>query len=102
DVVWISLGTFRFMPSLKPIIQDRFPDSKIIYGEFIPGLDGKMRYFKPLRIRLYHGVRDGIFFHVLFCVHADPMLPKGVSRMIRSSVYLCTWRLAEDFHASAI
>jgi spore photoproduct lyase len=53
NIVWISLGSFRYMPSLKPIIQERFPDSKIVYGEFIPGLDGKMRYFKPLRIALY-------------------------------------------------
>jgi spore photoproduct lyase len=41
------------MPSLKPIIQKRFKKSRIIYGEFIPGVDGKMRYFKPLRIQLY-------------------------------------------------
>ena len=53
NVVWISLGTFRFPPSLKTIIQQRFPQSHIVYGEFIPGLDGKMRYFKPLRIALY-------------------------------------------------
>ena len=53
NIVWISLGTFRFMPSLKSIIEKRFPDSRIIYGEFISGLDGKMRYFKPLRIDLY-------------------------------------------------
>jgi spore photoproduct lyase len=52
NIVWISLGTFRFMPPLKSIIQKRFPASKIVYGEFISGLDGKMRYFKPLRIRL--------------------------------------------------
>ena len=53
NIVWISLGTFRFMPSLKGIVQKRFPRSKIVYGEFIPGLDNKMRYFKPLRIQLY-------------------------------------------------
>ena len=53
NIVWISLGSFRFMPSLKPIIQRRFKKSRIIYGEFIPGVDGKMRYFKPLRIQLY-------------------------------------------------
>jgi len=53
NVVWISLGSFRFMPSLKPIIQKRFPRSRIVYGEFVPGVDGKMRYFKPLRIGLY-------------------------------------------------
>ncbi len=60
SIVWISLGTFRFMPPLKPIIQDRFPDSKIVYGEFITGLDNKMRYFKPLRIALYR--------HVIKCI----------------------------------
>lgn len=53
SIAWISLGSFRFMPSLKPIIQTRFKKSSIVYGEFIPGLDGKMRYFKPLRIELY-------------------------------------------------
>jgi spore photoproduct lyase len=53
NVVWISLGTMRFMPALKPIIEKRFSHSTIVYGEFIPGLDGKMRYFKALRIKLY-------------------------------------------------
>ena len=53
DIVWISLGTLRFMPALKKIIQNRFPESKIVYGEFVTGLDGKMRYFRPLRIDLY-------------------------------------------------
>jgi len=56
NIVWISLGTFRFVPALKSIIQKRFPKSKIIYGEFISGLDGKMRYFKPLRIDLYRKI----------------------------------------------
>ncbi len=53
SIVWISLGSFRFMPALKKIVQDRFPNSGIVYGEFVPGLDGKMRYFKPLRLDLY-------------------------------------------------
>lgn len=60
SIIWISLGTFRFMPPLKRIIQERFPNSKIVYGEFITGLDGKMRYFKPLRIALYR--------HVIKCI----------------------------------
>ncbi len=53
SIVWISLGALRFVPPLKSIIRQRFSDSTIIYGEFVPGLDGKMRYFKPLRIKLY-------------------------------------------------
>ena len=58
NIVWISMGTFRSMPALHPIIRRRFPDSKITYGEFIPGLDGKMRYFKTLRIDLYRRMVD--------------------------------------------
>lgn len=55
-ITWISLGTFRFMPDLKPIIQARFPGSDIAYGEFIAGLDGKMRYFKPVRLQIYRKI----------------------------------------------
>ena len=56
NIVWISLGAFRFIPALKPLIQNRFPQSKIPYGEFISGKDGKMRYFQPLRIHLFKRV----------------------------------------------
>lgn len=52
-VVWISLGALRFMPDLKVTIQQRHPASKIVYGEFIRGLDGKMRYFGEIRAELY-------------------------------------------------
>lgn len=60
NIVWISLGSFRFMPALKPIVARRFPDSKLMYGEFIPGRDGKMRYFKPLRIEVYRAIVNAI------------------------------------------
>jgi spore photoproduct lyase len=59
-IAWISLGSFRFMPELKPLVEKRFPSSKIIYGEFITGLDGKMRYFKPMRIEVYQKIIDAI------------------------------------------
>ncbi|NIO48466.1 MAG: hypothetical protein GTN73_03360 [Candidatus Aminicenantes bacterium] len=52
-IAWISLGSFRFPSSLKAIIEERFPKTKIIYDEFIKGKDGKFRYFKPLRLELY-------------------------------------------------
>jgi spore photoproduct lyase len=60
NIVWISLGSMRFNTPLKPIIQKRFANSKIVYGEFVPGLDGKMRYFKPLRIALYKKMAEWI------------------------------------------
>ncbi|MCP2519497.1 hypothetical protein NLD30_03510 [SCandidatus Aminicenantes bacterium Aminicenantia_JdfR_composite] len=52
-IAWISLGTLRFPPRLKDIIQNRFPKTKIVYDEFIIGLDGKFRYFKTLRLKIY-------------------------------------------------
>ena len=52
-IIWMSMGCLRFMPALKPIIRMRHPGTHILDGEFIPGLDGKMRYFKPIRIDMY-------------------------------------------------
>ncbi len=56
-VIWISLGSLRFMPGLKSIIRKRHPDTCVLDGEFIMGLDGKMRYFKPIRMELYGYMR---------------------------------------------
>jgi len=57
-IIWISMGSLRFMPDLKPIIRKRHPGTSILDGEFITGLDGKIRYFKPIRIELYHFMRQ--------------------------------------------
>jgi spore photoproduct lyase len=59
-VVWVSLGALRFMPELKPIISARHPGSRILGGEFIRGLDGKMRYFRDIRVELYRFMVDRI------------------------------------------
>lgn len=56
QIIWISLGSFRCMPELKGIIETRFPQSKLPYGEFITGQDAKLRYFKPLRLKLYQAL----------------------------------------------
>lgn len=52
-IAWLSLGLLRFTPSLKPVVERKFPESKIIYGEFFPGPDKKMRYPEPLRIEVF-------------------------------------------------
>jgi len=83
NIVWISMGSFRFIPSLKPIIERRFSNSKIVYGEFIKGIDGKMRYFKPLRINLYRAVVDAIRKHapdvpLYFCMEDDEVWKKSI------------------------
>jgi spore photoproduct lyase len=64
------------MPDLKGVVQSRFPRSKIVYGEFISGLDGKMRYFKPLRMKIYRAIAQAIRAHapdvcLYFCMEDD-------------------------------
>jgi spore photoproduct lyase len=83
NIVWISIGTFRFMPKLKQIIENRFEDSTICYGEFILGLDNKMRYFKPLRINLYQQVISCIKefapdLFVYFCMEDEEVWEKCI------------------------
>jgi spore photoproduct lyase len=83
NIAWISLGTFRFIPTLKQIIQQRFADSRIVYGEFITGLDGKMRYFKPLRIALFQKMVSYIReiapqVTVYFCMEDDEVWEKAL------------------------
>lgn len=56
EVMWISLGSLRYPPSLKKIMEGRFPATKITIAEFIKGLDGKMRYFRPERVKLYRHI----------------------------------------------
>jgi len=81
NIVWISIGSFRFMPHLKQIIEKRFKKSTICYGEFILGLDNKMRYFKPLRIQLYKEIISCIKKYdpnllVYFCMEDEEVWEK--------------------------
>lgn len=59
-IIWMSLGALRFMPHLKSIIRRRHPRTAILDGEFIPGLDGKMRYFKPIRLELFSFMAENL------------------------------------------
>ncbi|MGQ9615330.1 MAG: radical SAM protein [Spirochaetota bacterium] len=54
SVVYISMGALRFFPNMKREL-DRMG---AIYtgGEFIRGIDGKMRYFRPIRTMMYRSV----------------------------------------------
>jgi spore photoproduct lyase len=71
-IAFISLGALRFMPSLKPVIIDRHPKSRVLCGELFPGKDGKLRYLRPVREKLFRKLIQRI------CGHSDKVL-----------VYLC-------------
>jgi spore photoproduct lyase len=100
NIVWISIGSFRFIPELKSIIQNRFSHSTIVYGEFITGLDNKMRYFKPLRLNFYQKMVSWIRelapnVRIYYCMEDDEIWEKtmgfmpekhgGLSRMLDMS-----------------
>jgi len=59
-VAWVSLGALRFTPHLRELIQKRFPESRVPYGEFVPGHHGKLRYFRPIREEMYRKMRSWI------------------------------------------
>lgn len=77
SIVWISLGALRYIPSLKEIGTQRFPGSRIYYNEFVPGLDGKERYFRPNRVKLYRHIHTLLQKHaapdccIYFCMESD-------------------------------
>ncbi len=82
-IIWISLGSFRFMPQLKGIIRKRHPHTSVLDGEFIRGLDGKMRYFKPIRIELYSFMKENLekWYNDLglyLCMEADDVWEKSL------------------------
>jgi spore photoproduct lyase len=51
-VIWVSMGLLRFMPKMYTLflLEGR---RNLLHGEFIRGEDGKYRYLKTERIRVY-------------------------------------------------
>ncbi|MFW6140795.1 MAG: radical SAM protein [Acidobacteriota bacterium] len=85
-IAWISLGSLRFPKPLKGLIRKRFPSTKIIYQEMIRGIDEKLRYFKPLRIKLYQEIVKAIRscgneeVPLYFCMESKEIWEKVLNR----------------------
>jgi len=93
-IIWVSLGCLRYIPVLKTIIRKRHPDTHILDGEFIPGLDGKMRYFKPIRIDIYSFMTEMLEkWHqnlgIYLCMESDEVWFKGLGWSPKDSEGLC-------------
>ncbi len=76
DIAYLSLGSFRHMPDLRRCIQENFPDSTYIYGEFITGLDRKQRLLRPLRVEQFQFLvtalrQGGLDKQLYFCMESD-------------------------------
>ncbi|HON12076.1 MAG TPA: radical SAM protein [Chitinispirillaceae bacterium] len=57
-IAWISMGGFRSMLSLKTFLKKKGEHLPLFSGEMISGVDGKLRYFRPLRVALYRAMVD--------------------------------------------
>ncbi|UCG34993.1 MAG: hypothetical protein JSW17_05755 [Candidatus Omnitrophota bacterium] len=53
---WISLGTLRSNRELKNIVESRFTQSSIFYGELLLGEDKKLRYPEFIRRKIYESM----------------------------------------------
>jgi len=58
DIAWISLGTLRFKPETKKVIESRFPENHMLDEELICGYDGKLRYPFAMRLKIYAHMID--------------------------------------------
>jgi len=55
NTAWISLGTLRYVPGFKQVVEQRFAENLMFYeGEFFVDTDGKLRYPRELRIDMYN------------------------------------------------
>lgn len=53
NIAWISIGSLRFNPHLKVIIENRFPENRILDEELLLGFDDKLRYADNCRFTMY-------------------------------------------------
>ena len=93
-IIWVSLGCLRYVPLLKRIIRKRHPGTHILDGEFITGLDGKMRYFKPIRMVMYSFMAEILkkWHHdlaIYLCMESDEIWHKSLGWSPKDSDGLC-------------
>ncbi len=101
-IVWISLGSLRFPPSLKYVAEKRFPKSKILYDEMIRGMDGKMRYVRPLRIEMYQKISGWIKEYapdvfLYFCMESESVWKQVFGKAPLNNAELDFW-FAKNIH----
>ncbi len=101
-IAWISLGSFRYPPSLQEVIRLRFPRTRIFSGEQVPGMDGKMRYLRPLRLHMYQTIYQALReklgeVFVYFCMEDEPMWETVLNRSPGNSNEV-DWYFAQSLH----
>ncbi|MBN1464674.1 DNA photolyase [candidate division KSB1 bacterium] len=99
NIVWISLGALRYPAAFDTMLRTRHPRSKIYLGELLPGMDGKLRYFKPIRIEMFRKMHDWIRSYsrdvfIYLCMESRDVWQKSFGWAPRSNAELK--RLLDD------
>lgn len=104
NIAWISLGALRYPPELDKVIRRNHPDSSIVLGELLPGIDKKYRYFRQIRIEMFRALYQYIRHHsstvfVYLCMESDEIWKKSfgwspgnsatLKKMLDQRVMLC-------------
>ena len=51
-VAWVSVSTLRYRKEMQQVMVERFPESKLPFGEQFLAKDDKLRYIQPIRFQL--------------------------------------------------
>jgi spore photoproduct lyase len=84
NIAWVSLGTLRFPPRFLERWGTRLRGNRAFFAEFVPGEDGKLRYFWPQRREAYRVLagelrrRGGGGLAVYLCMEPRPMWKCGL------------------------
>jgi spore photoproduct lyase len=95
NIVYISMGTLRFLPEMKNVMR------KISIGnkewEFIKGLDNKLRYFRPIRTAVYQKIKSYLQHFVkediIYMCMENPTVWEDVFEINQMTTEKLTYRL---------
>lgn len=92
-IAWISMGSLRFPPAMKEKIIERYPKATIPFAEMIHGMDGKMRYARPLRLPMYRVIYEKLTAtsnppFIYFCMESSLVWEEIIGRAPESNAHL--------------
>lgn len=60
QIAWLSVGSLRLIKGLRERMLETFPESALAAQEMVPGSDGKLRYPKPMRKRMFQFISERV------------------------------------------
>ena len=84
-VAWVSFGSLRLTPSLRKVVRQRFPQTRLLSGEQVLCDDGKWRTFQALRVKMYRSLVSQLnslapTVPVYMCMETAPVWQKVFGR----------------------